>query len=113
MDLRSSELRLGDGGRWSQRSAESLASGGRGKAATTPSKERQSGRWGVVPTSEHQDILVAFASLIRAQRYDMALTILDNELGGGCWCQPRKAFPSQRHLQRTAAPRANRRLLIS
>jgi len=24
------------------------------------------------------------ASLIRAQRYEMALTILDNELGGGC-----------------------------
>ncbi|MDA8715887.1 hypothetical protein N9M06_01945 [Candidatus Poseidoniales archaeon] len=42
------------------------------------------GRWGVVPASEHQEILVALASLIRAQRYDMALTILDNELGGGC-----------------------------
>ena len=33
---------------------------------------------------KHQEILVALASLIRAQRYDMALTILDNELGGGC-----------------------------
>ena len=42
------------------------------------------GRWGVAPASEHQEILVALASLIRAQRYDMALTILDNELGGGC-----------------------------
>ncbi|MDB2333427.1 hypothetical protein N9V30_00565 [Candidatus Poseidoniales archaeon] len=42
------------------------------------------GRWGVVPASQHQEILVALASLIRAQRYDMALTILDNELGGGC-----------------------------
>jgi hypothetical protein len=40
-----------------------------------------SGRWGVVPASEHQEILVALASLIRAQRYEMALTILDNELG--------------------------------
>jgi hypothetical protein len=39
---------------------------------------------GVVPASEHQEILVALASLIRAQRYEMALTILDNELGGGC-----------------------------
>ena len=38
------------------------------------------GRWGVVPASEHQEILVALASLIRAQRYKMALTILDNEL---------------------------------
>ena len=42
------------------------------------------GRCGVVPASEHQEILVALASLIRAQRYEMALTILDNELGGGC-----------------------------
>ena len=42
------------------------------------------GRWGVAPASEHQEILVALASLIRAQRYEMALTILDNELGGGC-----------------------------
>ena len=41
------------------------------------------GRWGVVPASEHQEILVAIASLIRAQRYEMALTILDNELSGG------------------------------
>ena len=39
------------------------------------------GRWGVVPASEHQEILVALVSLIRAQRYEMALTILDNELG--------------------------------
>jgi len=42
--------------------------------------------WGVVPASEHQEILVALASLIRAQRYDMALTILDNELGGTLFC---------------------------
>ena len=46
--------------------------------------EVNGGRWGVVPASEHQEILVALASLIRAQRYEMALTILDNELGGGC-----------------------------
>ena len=39
------------------------------------------GHWGVVPTSEHQEILVTLASLIRAPRYEMALTILDNELG--------------------------------
>jgi len=38
------------------------------------------GRWGVVSASEHQEILVALASLIRAQRYEMALTILKNEL---------------------------------
>ena len=39
------------------------------------------GHWGVAPASEHQEILIALASLIRAQRYEMALTILDNELG--------------------------------
>lgn len=50
----------------------------------TARPKRGSGRWGVVPASQHQEILVALASLIRAQRYEMALTILDNELGGGC-----------------------------
>jgi len=45
---------------------------------------RGGGRCGVVPASQHQELLVALASLIRAQRYEMALTILDNELGGGC-----------------------------
>ena len=38
------------------------------------------GRWGVVPASQHQEILVALASLIRAQRYDMALGIIKSEL---------------------------------
>jgi len=37
-------------------------------------------RWGVVPASQYQEILIALASLIRAQRYDLALTILDDEL---------------------------------
>ena len=39
------------------------------------------GRWGVVPASEHQEILAALASLIRAHRSDMALKILNQELG--------------------------------
>ena len=39
-----------------------------------------SGRWGVVPASEHQEILVALASLIRAQRYEMALVFLMSEI---------------------------------
>ena len=46
----------------------------------TAGPKRDGGRWGVVPASEHQEILVALASLIRAQRYDMALTILENEI---------------------------------
>ncbi|MED6318520.1 MAG: hypothetical protein VX451_00325 [Candidatus Thermoplasmatota archaeon] len=37
------------------------------------------GRWGVVPASQHQEILVTLASLIRAQRYETALRILGNE----------------------------------
>lgn len=39
-----------------------------------------SGRWGSVPASEHQEILVALASRICAQRCDKVLTILDDEL---------------------------------
>ena len=39
------------------------------------------GRWGVVPASEHQEILVALASLIRAQRYNIALVVIAEELG--------------------------------
>ena len=46
----------------------------------TARPKRDGGRWGVVPASEHQEILIALASLIRAQRYDMALTILDSEI---------------------------------
>jgi hypothetical protein len=72
------------GGCWGQRAGPSAAREARGKASTTQSDDRRSGRWGVAPASQHREILVALASLIRAQRYDMALTILDNELGGGC-----------------------------
>ena len=73
-----------NGGRWGQRAGLSEAKEARGKATTSLNKKRQSGRWESSPASEHQEILVALASLIRAQRYEMALTILDNELGGGC-----------------------------
>ena len=48
----------------------------------TERPKKDGGRWGVVPASEHHEILIALASLIRAQRYEMALTILDNELSG-------------------------------
>ena len=50
------------------------------KNRTLQGQKRDGGRRGVVPASEHQEILVALASLIRAKRYDMALTILDDEL---------------------------------
>ena len=38
------------------------------------------GHWGVVPASQHQEILVALASLIRAKRYGLALDIIAQEL---------------------------------
>ena len=48
----------------------------------TARPKRDGGRWGVVPASQHQEILAALASLVRAQRYEIVLTILDNELSG-------------------------------
>ena len=47
---------------------------------TASRPKRDGGRWGVVPASEHQEILVALASLIRAQRYDLALKLIDNAI---------------------------------
>jgi len=44
------------------------------------------GRWGVAQGCNCQHMLSAIASLIRAQRYEMALAILDNELGGTLFC---------------------------
>ena len=35
------------------------------------------GHWGVVPASEHQEILIALAYLISAQRYEMALSEIE------------------------------------
>ena len=38
------------------------------------------GRWGVVPASEHEEILVTLASIIRAERCGMAFDIIIEEL---------------------------------
>jgi len=35
-------------------------------------------------TSDNREVFIALASLIRAGRHEMALAILDKELGGGC-----------------------------
>ena len=56
-----------------------LASKGRGKAPKLFNKWQQSGRGGVVPASEHQEIPVTLASLICAQGYERALRILGSE----------------------------------
>ena len=39
-----------------------------------------SGRWGVAPASEHQEILVALAALLRANRFETALTLISEEI---------------------------------
>ena len=46
--------------------------------------EQGNGRCGVETTSQTREVFIALASLIRAGRHEMALAILDNELGGGC-----------------------------
>jgi len=35
-------------------------------------------------TSDNREVFIALSSLIRAGHHEMALVILDNELGGGC-----------------------------
>ena len=67
-------------GRWGQRAAASLASEVRGKAATSRSEERQSGRWGVGQACECRSILDAIATLIEAQRPDLAMILVEQEL---------------------------------
>ena len=42
------------------------------------------GHWGVGTIAETRELLVAISSLIRCGRVKQALSILDNELAGGC-----------------------------
>ena len=49
-----------------------------------PGTVKGGGRCGVETTSQTREVFIALASLIRAGRHEMALAILDNELGGGC-----------------------------
>jgi len=42
--------------------------------------KRDGERWGVAHGREHLEIFTAVASLIRAQRYELAMTILENEI---------------------------------
>jgi hypothetical protein len=43
-------------------------------------KKRQSGRWGVAQACNCQSILDAIATLIHAQRTDLAIIVIENEL---------------------------------
>ncbi|MGB2393847.1 MAG: hypothetical protein ACPICH_07015, partial [Poseidonia sp.] len=58
----------------------SLASEGRGKAATSLNEKRQSGRWGVAQGCNCHSILDAIATLIEAQRPDLALVLIEQEV---------------------------------
>ena len=68
---------LGSYPRWFKRSGVVILDN---KTRILRGQKRDGGRWGVVPASQHQEILVALTSLIRVQRYEMALAILDDEL---------------------------------
>ena len=68
------------GGRWGQRAGLSEAREVRGKAATSLNKKRQSGRWGVAQTFNCRSILDAIATLIEAQRPDLAMVLIEQEL---------------------------------
>jgi hypothetical protein len=53
---------------------------GLSKAATSHNKKRQSGRWGVAHGCNCHSILDAIASLIEAQRPDLAMVLIEQEL---------------------------------
>ena len=67
-------------GRWGQRPAASPASEARGKVSTTQSDDRQSGRWGVGQACEFRSILDVIATLIEAQRPDLAMILIEGEM---------------------------------
>ena len=43
-------------------------------------KKRQSGRWGVAQACDYRSILDAIATLIEAQRPDLALVLIEEDL---------------------------------
>ena len=51
-----------------------------GKTATSLSKKARSGRWGVAQGCNCRLILDAIASLIEAQRPDLAMVLIEQEL---------------------------------
>ena len=69
-----------NGGRWGLRAGLSEAKEARGKATTSLNKKRQSGRWGVAQDCNCRPILDAIASLIRAQRPELAMLLIEQEL---------------------------------
>jgi len=62
------------------RAGLSLAKKARGEAVTARNKERQSGRWGVAHGRNCRPILDAIVLLIEAQRPDLAMVLIEQEL---------------------------------
>ena len=67
-------------GRWGQRVLFSEAKETRGKAATSLNKRRLSGRWGVAQACNCRSILDVIATLIEAQRPDLAMVLIEGEM---------------------------------
>jgi len=67
-------------GRWGQRAGLSEAKEARGEAATSRNGRRQSGRWGVAQGCNCRSILDVIATLIEAQRPDLAMVLIEGEM---------------------------------
>lgn len=80
----SNHKRVSNGGYWGHRAGLSAAKEARGKVATARISKQRSGHWGVGINVETRELLVAISSLIRCGRVKQALSIIDNELAGGC-----------------------------
>ena len=66
--------------RCGQQDGLSAAKEARGRTAMSFNKKRQSGRWGVGQGCNCRKILDAIASLIEAERSDLAMVLIEQEL---------------------------------
>jgi len=57
-----------------------MAREARGKASTLPKTSMESGPWGVVQPCKCRKILDAIASLIEAERSDLAMVLIEGEM---------------------------------
>ena len=73
----------GQSGRWGLRAGLSAAKEARGEAATSRNVRRQSGRWRVAQAYNCHSILDAIATLIEAQRFDLAIVLIKQDVISG------------------------------
>ena len=66
--------------RCGQQNGLSAAKDARGRAAMSFNKKRQSGRWGVAQACDCRSFLDTIATLIEAQRPDLAMILIEQEL---------------------------------